>query len=267
MQSEGEGKEGRAKKCSKKKEGSSALADEESKRRRFEVLAKRPASSSSLLSPFSLPIGSSQPSLAMSSNLALPLEVIERILKFALGAYDPISSHSPPSPPAQTSQLLLLSRGLRELALPTWWRRITIVACQDWVALFGKGVGLLVYGEEGRKRWEMIEVLEVQTTKGSSSFDSYQLPWISIEPQSDYFDDFIIPEPSQPIDYPFRQCVVVLLRAQSHHPSSLLPSYLLPYLDHPARWVHPRVSRVDEKVPWRVRGGRKEFRAGLGGRE
>ncbi|KAL7411414.1 hypothetical protein BDY24DRAFT_138672 [Mrakia frigida] len=192
----------------------------------------------------------------MSSDLTLPLEVIERILKLALGAFDPISPHSPPSPPTRTSHLLLLSRGLRELALPLWWRRITIVNCQDWVVLFGEGAGLLVVGEEGQKRWAMVEVLEVET------FDAGQLPWIPVERFSKSFTKLSPPfQTSNELLHSQRHVVFLSKEAPFPAESSLHPPRPLPprCRTHPVRLDNRHPHRIAARMEWQGPPGLTKF--------
>lgn len=92
---------------------------------------------------------------------SVPLEVLERILRLAFEPTDPSSFTPAPSPPRGTSHLLLLSRGVRELCLPHFFKTVSISQPSGWVTLFGKDAGVLVVGEEGRRRWEWVEELNI----------------------------------------------------------------------------------------------------------
>ena len=96
-----------------------------------------------------------------SEPLALPLEVIERILFLAFLPTDSDSRKPAPCPPPSTSHLLLVSRHLRQLCLPHFWRAITIAQPNDWVTLFDARTGLLVGGGEGKRRWDWVEELSI----------------------------------------------------------------------------------------------------------
>ena len=92
---------------------------------------------------------------------SVPLEVLERILRLAFEPTDPQSFTPAPSPPQGTSHLLLVSRGVRELCLPHFWRAVTVAQPSDWVTLFDRDTGLLAVGEEGRRRWGWVEELNI----------------------------------------------------------------------------------------------------------
>ena len=124
-------------------------------------------------------------------ELPVPLEVLERILRLAFEPTDPPSFTPAPSPPRGTSHLLLVSRWVREFCIPHFWRAVTIAQPTDWVTLFGRGTGLLVVGEEGRRRWEWVEelnvVVEAEVPVGMKPnplplFLTNQTPRVDIEP-------------------------------------------------------------------------------------
>ena len=50
------------------------------------------------------------------------------------------------SPPPDTVHLLLVSKGFSALALPLYWRSVTILKSDEWVKLWGPGKGLFVGG-------------------------------------------------------------------------------------------------------------------------
>ncbi|KAL7416603.1 hypothetical protein BDY24DRAFT_438440 [Mrakia frigida] len=95
--------------------------------------------------------------------LSLPLEVIEHILKLAFLPAVPFSAQdsTEPTPPRSTSHLLLVSKGIRQICLPFFWRSITISKPDDWISLFDPKEGIVVVGEEGRKRWELVEEVRI----------------------------------------------------------------------------------------------------------
>lgn len=94
----------------------------------------------------------------------LPLSVLERILHFALGGDLPLATPATAAdamtPPLSTSHLLRVSKGVRELALPLYWRSITILRSDDWVKLWHPRTGLLA-GERGQVRASSVKEIKV----------------------------------------------------------------------------------------------------------
>lgn len=86
----------------------------------------------------------------MSSRLRIPLEVLERILFFAFlplaspSSSSPVTSDSLVAPPFKTSRLLIVSRGVRQLALPLYLSVVSIAREADWERFLDPGQGLLV---------------------------------------------------------------------------------------------------------------------------
>ena len=109
-----------------------------------------------------------QHDLAMSSPLRLPLEVIECILFFALGGDEPLAtpltSDDPLSPPVGTSHLLLISRGITALALPLYWRSVTILRADDWVKLWDPETGLFA-GKAGQARASWVKEVRLNVRR------------------------------------------------------------------------------------------------------
>jgi hypothetical protein len=93
----------------------------------------------------------------------LPVEVLERILDYAFRPTpsSPLQStpSSLPTPLPHALPLLLISRSFRLLALPFFYRSITIVKSQDWSTLFDSDRGLFTDAEEGKKRWGWVKEL------------------------------------------------------------------------------------------------------------
>lgn len=100
----------------------------------------------------------------MPLTLRLPLEVIERVLYFALGADQrpakPSNAWDKLGPPQGTAHLLLVSKGITALALPSYWRIITIFTYYDWIMLWDPETGLLA-GENGRERASWVEEVRI----------------------------------------------------------------------------------------------------------
>lgn len=106
----------------------------------------------------------------MPLTLRLPLEVIERILYFALGGDHPparpSSCWSELSPPAETSHLLLVSKGITTLALRYYWRSVTIYTFDDWIEHWHPGTGTFA-GEQGRERASWVEEVRINLADGA----------------------------------------------------------------------------------------------------
>jgi hypothetical protein len=123
------------------------------------TLSLRAASTAHLRS-----LGHHMSSSSTASKLRLPLEVIERILYLALDGDAPLATPltcvEPISPPVGTPQLLLVSKGIRELALPLYWRSITILRSDDWVKLWDPDQGLFT-GKDGRQRAGWVKEIRV----------------------------------------------------------------------------------------------------------
>lgn len=90
----------------------------------------------------------------MSPTLRVPVEIIERILYYALGGDQPIPTPDTSfGPSAQASaHLLRVSKGMTELALPHYWRSLVIVRSNEWSTLFHVRDGLLVGDDNADKR-------------------------------------------------------------------------------------------------------------------
>lgn len=100
----------------------------------------------------------------MSPPLRVPLEVLERILFFALGGDEslatPFTCVEPITPPVGTSHLLLVSKGITALCLPHYWRSVTILRADDWVKLWDPEDGLFA-GERGEERASWVTEIRV----------------------------------------------------------------------------------------------------------
>lgn len=96
--------------------------------------------------------------------LRLPLETIERILFYAFDAHLPLATPftclAPLTPAASTAHLLLVSKGITAIALPLYWKSVTILKSTDWVALWGVETGLFT-GERGRDRASWVKEIRL----------------------------------------------------------------------------------------------------------
>ncbi|KAL7413567.1 hypothetical protein BDY24DRAFT_441360 [Mrakia frigida] len=102
----------------------------------------------------------------MSAPLRVPLEVLERILSFA---FTPLASPSSSSssatssndllaPPLGTSHLLIVSKGIRQLAIPLYYSTISIVHGTEWSTFLHPENGLLV-GEDNEEKASFVKEL------------------------------------------------------------------------------------------------------------
>ncbi|KAL7413620.1 hypothetical protein BDY24DRAFT_415205 [Mrakia frigida] len=100
----------------------------------------------------------------MSPPLRVPLEVLERILSFAFtplsspSSSSPITSKDLLAPPLETSHLLLVSKGVRQPALPLYHSIVSIVQGEDWKTFLDPENGLLV-GEDNEERVSFVKEL------------------------------------------------------------------------------------------------------------
>ncbi|KAL7414601.1 hypothetical protein BDY24DRAFT_369724 [Mrakia frigida] len=110
-------------------------------------------------------------SVSSSVLPALPIEVIERILKYTFLRRSKLTPSSDPYHLNGTTSLLRVSRGFRELCLPFFYHSITITTSFHWTTFFDPEHGIFVAGEDGRKRWNYVR--EVQ----DSQHYLYQANW------------------------------------------------------------------------------------------
>ncbi|KAL7414564.1 hypothetical protein BDY24DRAFT_414278 [Mrakia frigida] len=89
----------------------------------------------------------------------IPLEILERILRYTFLRRTRLSPSSDPYPLRNTTHLLLVSKAFRELCLPIFFQHLTIARPSDYITFFNPENGLFVAGEEGRRRWSYVEVL------------------------------------------------------------------------------------------------------------
>ena len=85
---------------------------------------------------------------------------------FALGGDLPLATphtcEAPITPLVGTSHLLLISKGFTTLALPLYWRSVTVLCSDDWVKLWGAETGLLA-GDRGQKRASWVTEIRINT--------------------------------------------------------------------------------------------------------
>lgn len=110
----------------------------------------------------------------MSPPLRIPLETIERILHFAFDSDVPPATPFtclPPAPPRSTSHILLVSKGIRALALPLHWRSVTVLTAHDYVHLWAPETGLFA-GQTGQQRASWVREIRINTAAtGQLPFD------------------------------------------------------------------------------------------------
>ncbi|KAL7411863.1 hypothetical protein BDY24DRAFT_442887 [Mrakia frigida] len=123
------------------------------------------ASSTPTMTLSSLASDSSSPSgtdLGFSQSqdgiLTVPLEVLERILRYTFLRQTYLTPSSDPYPLRNTTHLLLVSRAFRELCLPFFFQSITIARPSDYITFFDPKDGIFV-GEQGRRRWSFVKAI------------------------------------------------------------------------------------------------------------
>jgi len=92
---------------------------------------------------------------------ALPVEVLERIIKYTFLRRTKLTPSSDPYPLNNTSHLLLVSKAFRDLCLPSFYHSITISRPSHYVIFFDPKDGILVGGEDGWKRWDLVKELSI----------------------------------------------------------------------------------------------------------
>lgn len=89
----------------------------------------------------------------------LPLEILERILNFVFLQTSPTTPSSPPR--RLYRHLTLVSHSFRQLVLPFLFTSILIARPSDFITFFDPKHGLLVAGENGRKRWNYVKEIRL----------------------------------------------------------------------------------------------------------
>ena len=85
--------------------------------------------------------------------------MIERILKYTFVPSSPLVPSSDPFHLRGTTHLLLVSRAIRELALPFFYHTVNITRPSDYTTFFDPDNGLFVAGETGPRRWSLVRSL------------------------------------------------------------------------------------------------------------
>lgn len=99
--------------------------------------------------------------LSIVNPSALPVEVIQRILKYTFLPSSPLTPLSDPHHPRGTTHVLLVSRAIRQLALPFVYHTIIISRPSDFVTFFDPEHGLLNAGEDGKRRWSLVREIGI----------------------------------------------------------------------------------------------------------
>lgn len=81
---------------------------------------------------------------------------MERIITYTFLRRTPTTPYSDPFPLNNTSHLLLISHSFSSLALPIFYRSVTISRPSHYQTFFNPQTGLFVFGEEGRNRWSWV---------------------------------------------------------------------------------------------------------------
>ncbi|KAL7414597.1 hypothetical protein BDY24DRAFT_440559 [Mrakia frigida] len=89
----------------------------------------------------------------------LPIEVLERILKYTFLRRSKLTPFSDPFHLNGTSFLLLLSKGFRELCLPFFYHTLAITRSSHYAVFFAPTDGIFSAGEVGEKRWNFVKEL------------------------------------------------------------------------------------------------------------
>lgn len=98
-----------------------------------------------------------------SAGLRVPLEILERIIQYALHPPGELTPASIPPAPFNRATFLLVSRGIRDIALPLVYHTIWTTKPSDYVAFFDPKSGLLVAGEGAKTRWRLVKQLAICT--------------------------------------------------------------------------------------------------------
>lgn len=99
--------------------------------------------------------------LLLLSRTDLPVEVIERILKYTFLRRTPLTPSSDLFSLRRTTHLLRVSKSFRLLCLPIFYRSITITRPSHYTTLFGRDQGTFVVGEEGKQRWSFVREISI----------------------------------------------------------------------------------------------------------
>ena len=91
---------------------------------------------------------------------ALPVEVIEKILGHVFLRARPLTPSSDPFHLRGTTHILLVSRAIRQLALPFFYHTIALVRSSDFVTFFGSSDGLFA-GPDGLVRWRLVREIAI----------------------------------------------------------------------------------------------------------
>ena len=153
----------------------------------------------SLLSPFLLSI----------PPLKVPLEVLERMIRYTFLRLTKFTPSSDPYPLQNTTHLLLVSKAFRELCLPFFFYSVTIARPSDYITFFDPESGIFVVGEEGRKRWSIVKALGFgYNVEPPSRFPTQE------EDQSSWIVPLVAPDPAELRDVCFFNQTVCL---PGHH--------------------------------------------------
>lgn len=95
-----------------------------------------------------------------------PVEVLERILKYTFVPSSPLTPFSDPFHLRGTSHVLLVSRGVRELALPFFYHTVIIRRSDHYTTFFDPELGLFNDKVTGEERWSFVRQVGIITGVG-----------------------------------------------------------------------------------------------------
>ena len=90
----------------------------------------------------------------------IPLEVLERILRYAILPQSDVKPTS--SPPHQRRSFLLISRAIYNLALPLLYHTVWITRPEQYVDLFDPVSGIFIAGKDEPARWKRVCQLAIR---------------------------------------------------------------------------------------------------------
>lgn len=146
------------------------------------------------------------PGNAPSLRLRLPLELLDRIVQLA--CEHPPAMPLDPAPPPPPSALLLVSKGFTSLALPHFYRTITIYHRSDWTSFFDPNQGLFVVGEQADLRRRAVVELNIRVEGIPIDTDRVHPLIDKSAGDPNYIDDYYVPIASVSFPSLVRVCLL-----------------------------------------------------------